>query len=219
MAGALKAPARPGGVVVAARGKSRKRDAAMPIIKKVGCIGGGVVLGFITERVLNPETTFGKAAVNGGASAVGAFGLSAAFDRNSKMLNTITAGTIGVAVGSRDKLSEWGDWLKNKINGQSANSTSTPKIGEKRADGKTWNGSAWVSVVDTQRTDGGFSATPTPTQTTAPGPTYITVEAPKTEKKSTFETIFSGLTDAAGKILPGLLQGTLGSGRSMIRAY
>lgn len=220
MAGALKAPARPGGIQVAARKSSRKRDAAMPIIKKIGCIGGGVVLGFMAERVFKPETTFGKAAVNGTASGVGAFGLSAAFDRNSKLLNTLTAGSIGVAVGSRDKLAEWGDWLTEKISGKSASGTN-PKIGDKRADGKVWNGSAWVSVYDTTAEETGeFGARPAQQQQQQQPVQTIVYQAPKTEKKSTFETIFSGLTDVAGKVLPSVI-GALGSGQSgvMLRAF
>lgn len=216
MAGAMKAPARPGDIVVGSRSKSKKRDAAMPIIRKIGCIGGGVVLGLITERVLKPETTFGRAAVNGGASATGAFGLSAAFDKNSKLLNTLTAGSIGVAVGSRDKLAEWGDWLTEKISGKAAG----PKVGERRADGKTWNGSAWVSLVDTTAEENGSFAVRQPQQQQqAPGATYVTVQAPKTEKKSTLDTILGGVFDVAGKVLPGVLQGVMGSGSSMIRAY
>ena len=221
MAGAMKAPARPGGIVVGSRSKSRKRDAAMPIIRKLGCIGGGVVLGLMAERVFKPETTFAKAAVNGGASATGAFGLSAAFDKNSKLLNTITAGSIGVAVGSRDKLGEWGDWLSEKISGKS--SGPGPKIGDRRADGKVWNGTAYVAVVDTTGEQTGEFAVQTrqqqQQQQQTQGPTYVTMQAPKAEKISTIDRILGGVFDVAGKVLPGVLQGVMGSGSSMIRAY
>lgn len=201
MAGAIKAPARPGGaLVVHARGKSRKRDAAMPLIKAIGCIGGGMAFGFMTERVFNPESTFAKAAVNGTASAAGGFGLSAAFDKNNKLRNTLVAGTGGVILGSRDKLSEWGDWLKSKISGTPG--ATTQKTAEKKPGTSGY----------TEEKNGSFA-------TEKPAATYITYQAPKTEKKSTFETIFGGLTDVAGKVLPGLLEGALGSGGRMARAF
>lgn len=223
MAGALKAPARPGGVVVAARGKSRKRDSTMPLIKAVGAIGGGIAAGFITERLINPESNFGKAAVNGGASGAGAFMLSTAFDKNNKLRNSLMAATGGVVVGSRDKLTEWADWLRSKVSG--AKSTA-PKVGDKRADGKVWNGTAWVSVYDTTAENGAFSATQQQQQAQQQqqqGPTYVTVQAPKTEKRSTLDTVLAGVFDVAGKVLPGVIQGALGSGASgarvMVRAY